>query len=411
MIKSGMVNYHHDKSVEERHCSPYNEKLHCLIPASKGFNVWVPIDNISKPINSSRPIRGGVVPSNVIVYRSTPPSYNTNPVLEKKSRKKAALSSSSLVSSGGMLRHSAVARSLVTVCFRALRWSGRRSTLASVVYAPQTTGAQPRAWSSSACPVAGCSVLIFTTAQRMKQQLIISTQPISSKCSPMSNSSTPRATLVTLAYLHETLPIQQGVYQLINNHLSKYSDHKSYTTMGDNGVNDRDDAIIINVIDESSTSYKCPLLTATNYTSWAIKMESFKDAKGIWDAIEPTYLPLESQPLGRCQLKPPASRWFTAEPYTATMTRGVAEVVVTVLVEGGSDERRAGRGAGGWRQKEGSSELLSEVICFSETGDDRSRGGEAGCLGLHWRRSRSAVVGRWLTSQDAPRRREEMAGG
>ncbi|KAD6454988.1 hypothetical protein E3N88_09694 [Mikania micrantha] len=36
----------------------------------------------------------------------------------------------------------------------------------------------------------------------------------------------------------------------------------------------------------SSSSYLCPTLTQTNYTSWAIKMQSFMDAQGIWDAIE-----------------------------------------------------------------------------------------------------------------------------
>ncbi|KAD4386235.1 hypothetical protein E3N88_26404 [Mikania micrantha] len=45
-------------------------------------------------------------------------------------------------------------------------------------------------------------------------------------------------------------------------------------------------------------------------------------------------------------------------PYVCLEFKGVAEVVVTVLVEGGSNERRAGRRAGGWRQKEGSSELV-----------------------------------------------------
>ncbi|XP_076943886.1 uncharacterized protein LOC143614285 [Bidens hawaiensis] len=36
-----------------------------------------------------------------------------------------------------------------------------------------------------------------------------------------------------------------------------------------------------------TTSYQCPLLSTMNYTSWAVKMESFMDAQGIWDAIEP----------------------------------------------------------------------------------------------------------------------------
>ncbi|KAD3067463.1 hypothetical protein E3N88_35343 [Mikania micrantha] len=37
----------------------------------------------------------------------------------------------------------------------------------------------------------------------------------------------------------------------------------------------------------SSSSYLCPTLTQTNYTSWAIKMQLFMDAQGTWDAIEP----------------------------------------------------------------------------------------------------------------------------
>ncbi|KAD5961160.1 hypothetical protein E3N88_12633 [Mikania micrantha] len=34
-------------------------------------------------------------------------------------------------------------------------------------------------------------------------------------------------------------------------------------------------------------SLQCPVLTAQNYTTWAIKMEAILDAQGLWDAIEP----------------------------------------------------------------------------------------------------------------------------
>ncbi|KAD3337121.1 hypothetical protein E3N88_32641 [Mikania micrantha] len=56
---------------------------------------------------------------------------------------------------------------------------------------------------------------------------------------------------------------------------------------GGNGVGNRNDAIVVPIRDGGSTTYQCPLLSATNYTSWAIKTESFMDAQGIWDAIEP----------------------------------------------------------------------------------------------------------------------------
>ncbi|KAD7116503.1 hypothetical protein E3N88_03771 [Mikania micrantha] len=45
--------------------------------------------------------------------------------------------------------------------------------------------------------------------------------------------------------------------------------------------------LVIPIRDGGSITYQRPLLSATNYTSWAIKMESFIDAQGIWDAIEP----------------------------------------------------------------------------------------------------------------------------
>ncbi|KAD4384336.1 hypothetical protein E3N88_24504 [Mikania micrantha] len=59
--------------------------------------------------------------------------------------------------------------------------------------------------------------------------------------------------------------------------------------MGDNngnhGRNNANGAVAVR--DGGSISYQCPMLTASNYTSWAIKMESIMDAQGIWDAIEP----------------------------------------------------------------------------------------------------------------------------
>ncbi|KAI3771566.1 hypothetical protein L6452_02731 [Arctium lappa] len=33
--------------------------------------------------------------------------------------------------------------------------------------------------------------------------------------------------------------------------------------------------------------FQCPMLTSTNYTTWAIKMEAIMDAQGIWESIEP----------------------------------------------------------------------------------------------------------------------------
>ncbi|KAI3741686.1 hypothetical protein L1987_59360 [Smallanthus sonchifolius] len=37
----------------------------------------------------------------------------------------------------------------------------------------------------------------------------------------------------------------------------------------------------------SSMSLQIPTLTATNYTTWAIKMEAVMDAQGLWESIEP----------------------------------------------------------------------------------------------------------------------------
>ncbi|KAK9076083.1 hypothetical protein SSX86_004416 [Deinandra increscens subsp. villosa] len=39
---------------------------------------------------------------------------------------------------------------------------------------------------------------------------------------------------------------------------------------------------------ENPFSFQCPVLTSSNYTTWAIKMEAVLDAQGVWEAIEPT---------------------------------------------------------------------------------------------------------------------------
>ena len=38
---------------------------------------------------------------------------------------------------------------------------------------------------------------------------------------------------------------------------------------------------------ENPVTFQCPVLTATNYTTWAIKMEAIMDAQGLWESIEP----------------------------------------------------------------------------------------------------------------------------
>ncbi|XP_022026615.1 uncharacterized protein LOC110927264 [Helianthus annuus] len=37
----------------------------------------------------------------------------------------------------------------------------------------------------------------------------------------------------------------------------------------------------------NSVSLQIPTLTATNYTTWAIKMEAVMDAQGLWESVEP----------------------------------------------------------------------------------------------------------------------------
>ncbi|KAK1409296.1 hypothetical protein QVD17_35822 [Tagetes erecta] len=38
---------------------------------------------------------------------------------------------------------------------------------------------------------------------------------------------------------------------------------------------------------DSPISFQCPILTATNYNTWAMKMEVIMDAHGLWEAVEP----------------------------------------------------------------------------------------------------------------------------
>ncbi|CAM0957048.1 unnamed protein product [Alopecurus aequalis] len=37
----------------------------------------------------------------------------------------------------------------------------------------------------------------------------------------------------------------------------------------------------------STVSLSCPMLTSTNYTVWAIKVEAILDAQGVWEAVSP----------------------------------------------------------------------------------------------------------------------------
>ncbi|XP_071687806.1 uncharacterized protein [Rutidosis leptorrhynchoides] len=39
---------------------------------------------------------------------------------------------------------------------------------------------------------------------------------------------------------------------------------------------------------ENGVQLQCPMLTATNYTTWAIRMEAIMDAQGLWESIETT---------------------------------------------------------------------------------------------------------------------------
>ncbi|KAM0015871.1 hypothetical protein Hdeb2414_s0032g00715551 [Helianthus debilis subsp. tardiflorus] len=38
---------------------------------------------------------------------------------------------------------------------------------------------------------------------------------------------------------------------------------------------------------DNPITFQSPILTATNYNTWAIKMEAIMDAHGLWDAVEP----------------------------------------------------------------------------------------------------------------------------
>ncbi|GKA34614.1 zinc finger, CCHC-type containing protein [Tanacetum coccineum] len=45
---------------------------------------------------------------------------------------------------------------------------------------------------------------------------------------------------------------------------------------------------IVNPVKENPVTFQCLVLTSTNYTTWAIKMEAIMDAQGLWESIEPT---------------------------------------------------------------------------------------------------------------------------
>ncbi|KAD1826794.1 hypothetical protein E3N88_42251 [Mikania micrantha] len=38
---------------------------------------------------------------------------------------------------------------------------------------------------------------------------------------------------------------------------------------------------------DNPSSFQCPVLTNSNYTTWSIKMEAILDAQGLWESIEP----------------------------------------------------------------------------------------------------------------------------
>ena len=38
--------------------------------------------------------------------------------------------------------------------------------------------------------------------------------------------------------------------------------------------------------ENGGVSFQCLMLTSTNYTTWAIKMEAIMDAHGVWESIE-----------------------------------------------------------------------------------------------------------------------------
>ncbi|GJZ62722.1 putative zinc finger, CCHC-type containing protein, partial [Tanacetum coccineum] len=42
-----------------------------------------------------------------------------------------------------------------------------------------------------------------------------------------------------------------------------------------------------NPVKENPVTFQCPVLTSTNYTTWAIKMEAIMDVQGLWESIEP----------------------------------------------------------------------------------------------------------------------------
>ncbi|KAJ0491189.1 hypothetical protein HanIR_Chr12g0561201 [Helianthus annuus] len=42
-----------------------------------------------------------------------------------------------------------------------------------------------------------------------------------------------------------------------------------------------------NLPKEHPITFQCPILTASNYTTWAIKMEAIMEAQGLWESVEP----------------------------------------------------------------------------------------------------------------------------
>ncbi|KAD5318321.1 hypothetical protein E3N88_18267 [Mikania micrantha] len=47
------------------------------------------------------------------------------------------------------------------------------------------------------------------------------------------------------------------------------------------------DGVLVPAREQNHVSLQCPKLTTTNYTPWAIMLETILKAQGIWDAIDP----------------------------------------------------------------------------------------------------------------------------
>nr|GEX85834.1 putative zinc finger, CCHC-type [Tanacetum cinerariifolium] len=46
------------------------------------------------------------------------------------------------------------------------------------------------------------------------------------------------------------------------------------------------EATTSNPVKENPVTFQCPVLTSTNYTTWAIKIEAIMDAQGLWESVE-----------------------------------------------------------------------------------------------------------------------------